>query len=499
MTTQVPVYYYQGGLWQFSQTDGDLVAPAYLGVGTYNPNTWLDGNNTWRSITNIDTLMSGVGVRYTNNSSNGTTNEGGYGVKDTTGAEIIRMSVPGSGNTQSTWFGLSRPSGAFLWSNNGRDFAIGTLDNKSVIFGTNNTSYGKLWNTGNWTFGGVTDEGFKVVINSSTGTDALLVKNSGLNEPTIKLQNSTSYTLFKQYAATGLQVYTLNGFEVYTGGSTSSLIVDSSQRVIIGVDVNQTGDKFQVWSGTSYLGGNTTINGAVIPNIYKGDFSNASPFSRAYFQTTTSNATTLITAIPSGTATSSALELFNSSDSANYTSVRSSITSASVRYNQTILGTGSYIPFQWGFGGNFYFTLYTTGRTWLGPSPVDDGVSTLAVNGVVRSVTGGFKFPDNTVQTTAATSAGGKGTATIDFGAHPGTNKCAVTITGQTGFDATNSVVQVQLSAEASGNHTASDATYIAPFLHLTTGTYVTGTGFSIYARSEHRLEGTFVVRWVWF
>ena len=39
--------------------------------------------------------------------------------------------------------------------------------------------------------------------------------------------------------------------------------------------------------------------------------------------------------------------------------------------------------------------------------PVDDGTSALQVLGVIRSSTGGFKFPDGTVQTTAATTGGG--------------------------------------------------------------------------------------------
>ncbi len=48
--------------------------------------------------------------------------------------------------------------------------------------------------------------------------------------------------------------------------------------------------------------------------------------------------------------------------------------------------------------------------------------SPLTVNGIIQSLAGGFKFPDGTVQTTAATGGGGSWSLTGNAGTTPGTN-----------------------------------------------------------------------------
>lgn len=92
--------------------------------------------------------------------------------------------------------------------------------------------------------------------------------------------------------------------------------------------------------------------------------------------------------------------------------------------------------------------------------------------------------------------ASGIGQAVIDFGAWPGSNEASVTVTGQTGISA-STPVEAWLMAEASGTHTLQDATYAARFISLTCSA-PSGTSFTIYARSEHKLQGQFAVRFVW-
>ncbi len=93
--------------------------------------------------------------------------------------------------------------------------------------------------------------------------------------------------------------------------------------------------------------------------------------------------------------------------------------------------------------------------------------------------------------------AGGVGTATIDFGAWPGSNEASVAVTGQTAISAT-SAVEAFTMAEVSGSHTAADASYAVLFMALTCTPPTTGVGFTINARADHTLTGTFAVRWVW-
>lgn len=92
---------------------------------------------------------------------------------------------------------------------------------------------------------------------------------------------------------------------------------------------------------------------------------------------------------------------------------------------------------------------------------------------------------------------GAQGTATIDFGAFPGSNEATVTVTGQ-GTIASDSAAEAWIMAEATSDHTAKDHTFAALLIALTCGTVVPGTGFTINATSPEKLQGTFALRWVW-
>ncbi len=93
----------------------------------------------------------------------------------------------------------------------------------------------------------------------------------------------------------------------------------------------------------------------------------------------------------------------------------------------------------------------------------------------------------------------GQGVATIDFGAFPGSNEAQVDVTGQTGIAAASSGAEAYvMGGDTTTDHTANDHRYIGLFMQLSCGNLVDDTGFTIYARSEHKLQGTFKVRWVW-
>ncbi len=90
------------------------------------------------------------------------------------------------------------------------------------------------------------------------------------------------------------------------------------------------------------------------------------------------------------------------------------------------------------------------------------------------------------------------GTATIDFGAHPGSNEASVAVTGQTAISATSKAEAWVMGDDTSSNHTAGDHRYLLQFVSLTCGTPTAATGFTIYARSIHKMTGQFTLRWVW-
>lgn len=94
--------------------------------------------------------------------------------------------------------------------------------------------------------------------------------------------------------------------------------------------------------------------------------------------------------------------------------------------------------------------------------------------------------------------ASGTGTATIDFGAFPGKNETSVAVTGQAAISATSKAEAFVMGDDTSSNHTAADHKYLLVLASFTCGTPTAGTGFTIYGRSAHKLQGQFSLRFVW-
>ena len=90
----------------------------------------------------------------------------------------------------------------------------------------------------------------------------------------------------------------------------------------------------------------------------------------------------------------------------------------------------------------------------------------------------------------------GSGFVTVDFGA--GSNEASVVVTGQSGILA-NSQVFLTVPADAvSTSHSANDHKYFLQLCSLTNDTPTVNSGFTIYARSVHKLTGTWTVSFSW-
>ena len=90
------------------------------------------------------------------------------------------------------------------------------------------------------------------------------------------------------------------------------------------------------------------------------------------------------------------------------------------------------------------------------------------------------------------------GTATLDFGAFPGSNEASIAVTGQTTITVDSKVDAFVMGDDTTSDHTASDHRYFSTLVGLSCGTPSAGTGFTIYARSTEKLQGTFTARWMW-
>ena len=91
----------------------------------------------------------------------------------------------------------------------------------------------------------------------------------------------------------------------------------------------------------------------------------------------------------------------------------------------------------------------------------------------------------------------GMGTATLDFGAAPGSNEAAGAVSAPTVTSAGQFEAFI-MGDDTSADHTASDHRYVGLWLNLTCGTPSAGVGFTIYGRASEKLTGAFTVRYVW-
>jgi hypothetical protein len=124
-------------------------------------------------------------------------------------------------------------------------------------------------------------------------------------------------------------------------------------------------------------------------NRITGDFSNATIANRVMFQTSTTNANTIVAAMPNGTGTTSGVSLANKTDPANtsWLDLRMFSTEASLRSTKT--GTGTEYPMTFYTGGSERMRIDTSGNVSVGVNStsarfqVDGSGATSAGNTVV--------------------------------------------------------------------------------------------------------------------
>jgi hypothetical protein len=78
---------------------------------------------------------------------------------------------------------------------------------------------------------------------------------------------------------------------------------------------------------------------------------------------------------------------------------------------------------------------------------------------------------------------GAQGTATLDFGAYPGTSITSVAVTGQTGI-VSSSLIEAWIRPIDTANHTADEHLVDPP--RVLAGNIIAGTGFTIYGIDQN-------------
>ena len=138
-------------------------------------------------------------------------------------------------------------------------------------------------------------------------------------------------------------------------------------------------------------------------------------------------------------------------------------------------------------GANSAYTLGLS-DTGILPGVYGDATNfisiTVDIKGRITSVT---EYP---------ASGGITGTVTLDFGAFPGSNEASISF-ADTSILA-GSIVRAWFAADSvTADHTADDHKYAPVFISLT-ALPTAGVGGTIYARSDEKMQGQWLVNWEW-
>ena len=500
-----------------------------LGINTATPQTQLTIVSNTQTTTPTGTLPSGtdlyiVGANAANTRiTQDAYGTGAYGVYTARSARGTAASPTASqsGDTLTQFTGRGYGATGFATASTGR-FDVTAAENftdtaQGTYASVFTTATGANSPTEAFRFGPAGQFGIGA---GTYGTSGQFLTSGGASAApswtTVSLSTLTG-TVPVANGGTGLTSYTVGDLIYASASTTLSKLADVATGSVLvsgGVGVapawSTSPTVTALTTGSISNSGNTTNTGT--GSRFLADFTNATITNRLAFQTSTTNSTTGIYALPNGTSTAASWQATNAADPTNASKILIATNgSTDVQLVSGINGTGTYLPLSFFTNGSGQFAINTSGAFGIGS--VAGATVSYGTSGQLFVSGGSAAQPSWTSPTSIAVTSINFGTT----GLTPSTaTQGAVTVagtlvaanggTGQSSYTvgdllyASSTTALSKLAAVASGSVLVSAGTGTAPaysatpsVTSITAPTHLggTGTGSSLTLQSTSGVGAT--------
>ena len=265
----------------------------------------------------------------------------------------------------------------------------------------------------------------RITAASNTAIAIANTQVSGLG--TMSTQNSNNVTITGGNVGANLSTSTA----IPVANATGTLAIGNGGTGLTSFNANQIYYGSFSQSATLTFDGTTLTSGAYTLSTgnltfgstsqkFLADFTNATVASRLLFQTSTTNSTTGIYAVPSGTATAASWQATNAADPTNASKILIATNGTTdVQLVSGINGTGTYLPLSFYTNGAQKMQLDTLGRLLIGTTASGSNYLQTGSDVLIHGLTvgqGAGSVSTNTAVGTSALAANTTGSNNVSFG-----------------------------------------------------------------------------------